>query len=137
MPVSIGLNTAILIRSARKTIVDECDVVTYQYIVLYVHAFANKTVTRNLAVLADGSTLLNFYESTHLTAIIDTAAIGVYKVEYLDVFPNFHIVERLFVGVDGEYFHDLWDLRIGDGGGRLSHYLLFTIHYLLMIVNSE
>jgi hypothetical protein len=71
-----------------------------------VHTFANKTVTGNLAVLADGGTLLNFYESTHLTAIIDTAAIGVYKVEYLNIFPNFHVVERLFVGVDGEGFHE-------------------------------
>jgi len=131
------LNASVVIGGARKTIVDECDVVTYKYIVLYVHTFANKTVTGNLAVLANGSTLLNFYESPHLTAIIDAAAIGVYKVEYLNVFPNFHVVERLFVGVDSKYFHDLRDLRIGDGGGRLSYYLLFTIHYLLMIVKSE
>jgi hypothetical protein len=48
---------------------------------------------------------LYLHKSPHFTAIIDTAAIGVHEIEYFDILPNFYVVERLLVGVDGECFH--------------------------------
>jgi len=106
MPVCIRLNTAILIGRSWKAIVNEGHVVPDKNIVFDVHTLANEAMAGNLAILTDCRTLLDLHKSTNLAAIVDAAAVCVHEIENLDILPNFHVVKRLFIGVDGERFHD-------------------------------
>jgi hypothetical protein len=105
MPIGIGLQTAISIGGSRKTIVYECDVVSYENIVFDVHAFADKGMARNLAVLAYASAFLYFHKSSHFATIIYAASVGVHPVENAHIFSELHIVEALPFVVYGYQFH--------------------------------
>jgi hypothetical protein len=106
MPIGIGLQTSVGISCPRKAIVDERYVMTDEDIVFDMHTFANEGMTGNFTILSDGRSFLNLHKRTHLAAIVDATAVGVYEIENLYILANFHVVEGLFVGVDSEGFHE-------------------------------
>ena len=79
---------------------------TDENIIGYVHAFADKAMARDLAVLTDCCALLDLHEGAYFGIVIDAAAVGIHKVEYPYVFTDFHIFKTLLVCINIQYFHD-------------------------------
>jgi hypothetical protein len=62
-------------RGPRIPIVNESDAVADENFRFDNHPFANKSVTRNLASLADPGSLLNFHEGANFRVIANLAAV--------------------------------------------------------------
>src|SRR2546425_115983 len=90
-PVLLGLQRTVRSCGARVGVVDECDAVADEDVVLDGHAFANERVAGDLAVLADVRVLLNFDKGTDLGVVAYFAAIEVDEPRQLDAFAQLHI----------------------------------------------
>jgi len=78
---------------------------SYENIILNMNSFTDETVTGNFTILADTGALLDFHKCADLTAVIYTAAIGIHKIEYFDIFPDTDIVQGLTFILYGYGFH--------------------------------
>jgi hypothetical protein len=54
-------------------------------IITYRYTFTDKTMTGNLAVLADFGAFLYFYECTDLAVVTNLASVQIHKITYLNV----------------------------------------------------
>jgi hypothetical protein len=79
---------------------------TDEYVVFYMYAFADKSMTGYLAAFTDRRALLYFDKSSYPAIISYPATVGIDEVEYFDVLSDFHIVQALLIIIDGDLLHD-------------------------------
>src|SRR6516162_10741073 len=96
-PILGALHGAVGIRGPRALIVCEHDAVTDGNIVFYRHALADKTMRRDLTILADNHPLLHLHECGNLRIITYFTLIQVDEIQNADILSDKHI-SYLFLG---------------------------------------
>jgi len=69
------------------------------------YPFANKGMTGNFTILADGRSFLNFYKGSDLRVIVDAASIYIHKIKNLHILANLYIIYALLIVIDSYCFH--------------------------------
>ena len=96
-PILGALHGAVGIRGPRALIVCEHYAVTDENIVFYRHPLADKTMRRDLTILADNHPLLYLYERSDPRIITYFTLIQVDEIKNADILSNKHI-SYLFLG---------------------------------------
>src|SRR5258707_2364478 len=98
-PIFFGLGRAIGRGGAWIRVVDERDAVTNKNVVFDGHALTDKTVTRDLAVPANPSVLLNLHERAHTASVADLTTVKINELGESDVFAQLNVLGDARVGV--------------------------------------
>lgn len=90
-PLGFAFWHSLIVRGARKAIVDEGNTVTDKHLVFKGNAFAQERMTLNLAIIPNAGAFLNLDKGSDAHVIADGAAVKIHEGPHANVFPQLHV----------------------------------------------